>query len=65
MNQSKPKRDWTAHDAAIPFHDDRLARLNGTNMAGRRPHSLVEPQRLRPANDNAPIEASGATPPPG
>lgn len=46
---------WAEHDAKIPFRDDRLARMNGTNRAGRRPHSLVEPQLLRrPANDNHP-----------
>lgn len=48
-------RRWAEHDAKIPYRDDRLARLNGTNRAGRRPHSLVEPQLLRrPANDNHP-----------
>jgi hypothetical protein len=53
-----PKRDWTQHDAAIPFRDDRLIRLNGASPTGRRPHLLVEPERkplyvLLAANDNA------------
>lgn len=44
---------WAEHDAAIPYRDERLVRLNGTNKAGRRPHSLMEPQLLRrPDNDN-------------
>ncbi len=48
---------WAEHDAKIPYRDERLVRLNGTNRAGRRPHSLVEPQRLPAtvllaANDN-------------
>lgn len=48
-------RRWAEHDAKIPYRDERLVRLNGTNRAGRRPHSLVEPQLLRrPANDNHP-----------
>lgn len=43
---------WAEHDAKIPYRDERLVRLNGTNRAGRRPHALMEPQLLRPANDN-------------
>lgn len=43
---------WAEHDAAIPFRDDRAVLLNGTNPAGRRPRSLVEPQHLRAENDN-------------
>jgi len=46
-------RRWAGHDASIPYKDERLVRLNGTNRAGRRPHALMEPQLLRPANDNA------------
>lgn len=46
-------RRWAEHDARVPYRDERLFRMNGTNPAGRRPHSLVEPQLLRrPANDN-------------
>lgn len=52
-------RRWADIDAKVPFRDERLARMNGTNPAGRRPHSLVEPQLLRPANDNR-EEASDA-----
>jgi hypothetical protein len=60
-----PKRDWTAHDAAIPYRDERRARRNGTNPAGRRPHALVEPERrpvyaLLAANDNADPEEAAA-----
>jgi hypothetical protein len=40
-------RDWSAHDSNIPFYDPRLAKLNGTNPRGRRPHALIEPERLR------------------
>jgi hypothetical protein len=48
-----PKRDWSAHDAATPYRDDRLRRLNGTSPTGRRPHALAEPERLRlPRADN-------------
>lgn len=47
---------WAEHDARVPYRDERLFRMNGTNPAGRRPHSLVEPQLLRPANDNARAE---------
>lgn len=36
---------WAEHDSRIPYFDDRLARLNGTNRAGRRPHSFLEPTR--------------------
>lgn len=48
---------WREHDAAIPYKDERLVRLNGTNRAGRRPHSFMEPQSkpvyaLLAANDN-------------
>lgn len=43
---------WAEHDAAIPFRDERLVLLNGTNPEGRRPHNLVEPHQLRAANDN-------------
>lgn len=51
-------RDWTAHDDAVPFHDERLARLNGTNLAGRRPHGFEEPTlqlrcTRRADNDNS------------
>lgn len=51
---------WAEHDARVPFFDDRLARLNGTNPAGRRPHSFLEPTRksvfaLIAANDNEPV----------
>jgi hypothetical protein len=46
-------RDWTAHDALVPYRDERLARRNGTNRTGRRPHALIEPERLRlPRADN-------------
>jgi hypothetical protein len=58
------KRAWADHDAAIPFRDPRLAKLNGTNMAGRRPHSLVDPQRLRAANDNHVDEGAPPKPAP-
>lgn len=57
----RKRRDWSAHDAKVPYHDERLARMNGTNRAGRRPHAFIEPQ-LRPltalvaANDNRPAE---------
>ena len=52
---------WAEHDARVPFFDERAARMNGTNRAGRRPHSLVQPQRkpvyaLIAANDNEPPE---------
>lgn len=46
-------RRWAEHDAKVPYRDERLARLNGTSPTGRRPHGLMEPQLLRPANDNA------------
>lgn len=46
------RRDWREHDASVPFRCPILAKLNGTNPMGRRPHSLVEPQRLQAANDN-------------
>ncbi|QKC97278.1 hypothetical protein EB231_23280 [Mesorhizobium sp. NZP2298] len=51
------RRDWRAHDAAIPYHNERRILLNGTNPAGRRPHTFVEPSRktvvaLLAANDN-------------
>lgn len=40
----------------VPFRDERMARLNGTNRAGRRPHSLAEADVYRgqrvAANDN-------------
>lgn len=50
---------WAEHDSRIPYFDDRLARLNGTNRAGRRPHSFLEPTRksvlaMIGANDNHP-----------
>jgi len=54
MTTTTRRRDWTDHDAAIPFRDPRLAKLNGTNPMGRRPHSMMEPQRLQAANDNRP-----------
>ena len=47
------KRDWSEHDAQIPFRCPVMVRRNGTNKAGRRPHSLMEPQRLQAANDNS------------
>lgn len=53
-------RRWADIDAKVPFRDERLARMNGTNPAGRRPHSLVEPQLLRPANDNDNARAEDA-----
>ena len=46
------RRDWSEHDAQIPFRCPVMFRRNGTNKAGRRPHSLMEPQRLQAANDN-------------
>lgn len=49
------QRDWTEHDAKIPYRDIRMWLLNGTNRAGRRPHSLDEPERpirMEAANDN-------------
>ena len=46
------KRDWTAHDAAIPFKCPKLARANGTNPMGRRPHSTLDSQLRQAANDN-------------
>lgn len=46
------RRDWRAHDAKIPFRDPVMFKLNGTNPMGRRPHSMMEPQRLTAANDN-------------
>ncbi|MCO5156675.1 MAG: hypothetical protein M9945_07945 [Aquamicrobium sp.] len=45
-------RRWTEHDAKVPFRDERLFRMNGTNPTGRRPRSFDLPQLLRPANDN-------------
>ncbi len=52
---------WAEPAAKIPYKDDRLVRLNGTNRAGRRPHSLVEPQLLRqPANDNREVASDAA-----
>lgn len=48
-------RDWAEHDAKIPYRDLRMWLLNGTNRAGRRPHSLNEPERrirMEAANDN-------------
>lgn len=63
MTQPNRKRDWTAHDASIPFRDDRLAKLNGTNPARRRPRS-IDATREAAANDNAAPEVSGATPSP-
>ena len=51
---------WAEHDARVPFRDERLFRMNGTNPTGRRPHSLVEPQLLRPANDNDNARAEDA-----
>jgi hypothetical protein len=48
---------WAAHDAQVPYYDERRARLNGRNPAGKRPHSFLEPTRkpvtaLLAANDN-------------
>lgn len=43
---------WAEHDAKVPFRDERLVLLNGTNPAGRRPRSFELPQLPRPANDN-------------
>jgi len=59
---------WAGSDASVPYFDDRLARLNGTNRAGRRPHSFLEPTRktvfaLIAANDNQ--EVGGASDPSG
>ncbi len=51
---TKTKRDWREHDAAIPFRCPKLARANGTNRAGRKPHPLVAPQLPLAANDNRP-----------
>lgn len=45
-------RRWAEHDAKVPFRDERLFRMNGTNPTGRRPRSFELPQLLRPANDN-------------
>lgn len=56
MTTTTTKRDWTEHDAKIPYRDLRMWLLNGTNRAGRRPHSLDEPERpirMEAANDNA------------
>ncbi|MBN7763643.1 hypothetical protein JYP52_21110 [Nitratireductor aquibiodomus] len=53
-NTTRP-RDWAEHDAKIPYRDIRMWLLNGTNRAGRRPHSLNEPERpirMEAANDN-------------
>lgn len=36
---------WAEHDAKVPFHDDRRSARNGTNPAGRRPHSFLAPTR--------------------
>jgi len=50
------RRDWSQHDAAIPFRDERLIRLNGQprnpmrRTTGRTP-VWVEPE-LQPANQN-------------
>jgi len=48
---------WAEHDAQVPYLDERRARFNGTNPAGKRPHSFLEPTRkpvfaLIAANDN-------------
>lgn len=43
---------WADIDARVPFRDERLFRMNGTNPTGRRPRSFELPQLLRPANDN-------------
>lgn len=48
---------WAEHDAKVPYFDERAAVRNGTNPAGRRPHSFLEPTRkpvfaLIAANDN-------------
>lgn len=56
---------WAEADAAVPFFDERAARLNGRNPAGKRPHSFLEPTRktvfaLIAANDNRSVEDSDA-----
>jgi hypothetical protein len=43
---------WAEHDSKVPYCDDRRAARNGTNPAGRRPHTITEPRRLVAANDN-------------
>jgi len=55
------KRDWREHDAAVHFRDPRLIRLNGTNRAGRRPHTLTEPTLRLAANDNVPADDDRST----
>lgn len=46
------KRDWSAHDASVPFRCPVMARLNGTNRRNRRPHTIAT---IAPpaANDNS------------
>lgn len=63
MTQPTRKRDWTAHDAAIPFRCPQLIKRNGTNRAGRRPHPIGAIQEAA-ANDNAPVEAGRVAPVP-
>lgn len=58
-------RRWAEHDAKIPYRDERLVRLNGTNKAGRRPHSFIETQRkpvfaLLADNDNREASSDAA-----
>lgn len=56
----KPRRrDWRNHDRGIPFRDERLMRLNGSNPAGRRPHSFIEPQ-LKPVTAMLATESEAA-----
>lgn len=53
-------RRWADIDAKVPYRDERLARMNGTNPTGRRPRSFELPQLLRPANDNDNARAEDA-----
>jgi hypothetical protein len=56
------KRDWTEHDASVPFKCPVMFRLNGTNRARRKPHSIVEPQLRQTANDNRPQPGDATAP---
>jgi len=63
--RARRARRWADHDASIPYKDERLVRLNGTNRAGRRPHSFIETQRLPAtvllaANDNCEAASDAA-----
>lgn len=58
--RARRARRWAEHDAKVPYRDEQLVRLNGTNRAGRRPHALMEPQLLRPANDNREADSDAA-----